>query len=202
MIITYDGTLFEVDPMLGTAWLMLRSYWKDLAAERALARFIEATACELGDVWQRERLCTRADRFQTLLRLAIHDAVQPHLFTRLCVQVRLQEVAELARDTERCTRIATGLGALAHQLQAVGPTEDPSLLAMGHWLLDFVELWRGHPVFDQVCEAAGWRDQSGANNGTSRGALPDHRPHRIWPRRLGPRAIDGRRAVICIRSRA
>ncbi len=202
MIITYNGTSFEVDAVLGNAWLALRSYERDLAAHRRLDKIIEATAREIVAVWQRDRRLIPDDRFDMLLRLAVHDAVRGHVFTRLCVRMRLLEVSELAADTDLCAQIALGLGTLARRLETESQEDDPERVAMRTWLLEFVGMWRGHPVFDRVCQIAGWpgysRDDAREYPRARPRALTDGHTDRRERRRPGSHRIERRRRALCL----
>ncbi len=202
MIITYDGTSFEVDAVLGTAWLALRWHQRDRAVYRVLTDLIQATATEVVDTWHRKRESIPADRFDTLLRWAVHDAVQTHLYTRLCVHVRLLEVSELAADRELCAQIALGLGTLARRLQAESQDEDPRRQVMRAWVVDFVGLWRGHHVFDRVCEIAGWQvhppEVAREPRGPGRRALTGGPAHRRERRPTGSHRMARRGPILCL----
>lgn len=202
MIISYNGTSFEVDAVLGNAWLTLRRHRRDLAVYRVLTDLIQATAGEIVDTWHRERGPIPDDRFDMLLRLAVHDAVEGHLYTRLCVHMRLLEASELAANIDLCAQIALGLGTLARRLETESQGDHPECAAMRTWLLEFVGIWRGHPVFDRVCQIAGWpgycRDDAREHLRARPRALTDGPADRRERRRPGSHRIERRRPGLCL----
>ena len=203
MIITYNGTSFEVDAVLGNAWLALRS---SSAGSRqpigALTKSSRRPREKSSPSGSRDRRLIPDDRFDMLLRLAVHDAVRGHVFTRLCVRMRLLEVSELAADTDLCAQIALGLGTLARRLETESQEDDPERVAMRTWLLEFVGMWRGHPVFDRVCQIAGWpgysRDDAREYPRARPRALTDGHTDRRERRRPGSHRIERRRRALCL----